>query len=144
MTSHIYNRIHTLLVCRSSIMLLTLIARSLITSVAQKPCRWEHGIFAIRECSFLKISSQRNSLLLFAKHLAVCIQTRKYRIGQNTRLVTIFRETGCVWGRKTSGFGQSTGMKPFSKSFLTTRTEEELVMLMSGKVTNTAVAKTAL
>jgi hypothetical protein len=59
---------------------ITLVARPLFT--LQKLCRCEDGV-AIHEqnvCSFSNITWHRNRLLLFVKHLAMRILTRKYRI----------------------------------------------------------------
>jgi hypothetical protein len=64
---------------------ITLVARPLRTPVAQNLCRCEYGVFTCRTCVlFSNISSHRNRLLLFVKHLAMCVRvlTRKYRIRQ--------------------------------------------------------------
>jgi hypothetical protein len=59
----------------------TLVARPLLTPVAQKLCRCEHGVFMSRNvCSLSNITSHRNRSLLFVKHLAMHIVTRKHRI----------------------------------------------------------------
>jgi hypothetical protein len=61
----------------------TLVARPLLTPVAQKLYRCEHGVIHEQnECSFSNITLHRNSLLLFVKSLAMHILRRKYRIRQ--------------------------------------------------------------
>jgi hypothetical protein len=55
----------------------TLTARPLLKPTALKPCRCAHGVQNV--CPFSNITSHRNRLQLFVKHLAMRIQTRKYR-----------------------------------------------------------------
>jgi hypothetical protein len=85
----------------------TVVTRPLFTPVAQTLCGCEHDVFTNRTCvHFLTLRFHRNRWMLFVKHLAVRILTRKYRIRPVHRLVTEFRDTGSVCDRKHDGVGQ--------------------------------------
>jgi hypothetical protein len=62
---------------RDSRVKITPVARPLLTPVAKKLRRCEHGVFTSRTCVH-----SRNHLLLFVKHLAMRILTRKHWIRQ--------------------------------------------------------------
>jgi hypothetical protein len=55
----------------------TLVARALLTPVAKQLCRYIHGLFTAELVFILEFTSHQNCLLLFMKHSAVCILTRK-------------------------------------------------------------------
>jgi hypothetical protein len=68
---------------------------------ARKLCKCGHGSV------FTSKKSHRNRFLLFVKHLAVSVLTRKYRKkGNNTQLVTKFRVDVCL-SRRWSTFSSS-------------------------------------
>jgi hypothetical protein len=62
--------------------MVTLVARPLLTPVAQKLCNAMMVCLRTELCSFSNITSHQNRLLLFVKHLAMDILTMKYRIKQ--------------------------------------------------------------
>jgi hypothetical protein len=60
----------------------TLVARPLLSIVAQELCRCEHGVFTNRTSIHSRTLLNQNCLLLHVKHLAMLILTRKCRIKQ--------------------------------------------------------------
>jgi hypothetical protein len=59
-----------------------LVARPLLMQVARKLCRCEHCIHEQTARPFSNNTSHRNRFLLFVKHLAKRILTRKYQMRQ--------------------------------------------------------------
>jgi hypothetical protein len=80
------------------------VARPLLTPVEQKLCRCEHGVgYSLAE-RVANITSHLNRLVLFVKHLAMRILTKKYRISQqytdwfqNFELMLVFKNVADIF-----------------------------------------------
>jgi hypothetical protein len=75
-----------------------MVARPQLKTVAQKLCACEHNVFRSRMCTFSNITSHRNNLLLFVKHLAVRILSWRSEQDNNTPTGNkISRHWKCFW-----------------------------------------------
>jgi hypothetical protein len=94
--------------------IITLVARPLLTPVAQKLKVRTRCIHEQILCSFTNITSQRNHLLLFVMHLAMHILTRKYRIRQQyTDCNKISEHRKCLSVTSAHGATKQLKLRPY-------------------------------